>query len=323
MLRTPRLALLLCLFAQASSAQTYRLYRTAAAPKLDGRVQADAAWAAIPRATGFYRLGGDYTVAKQTTVQAAWDENNLYVAAVCEEPDIAKVAPIQKDGGDVWTDDSVELFLKLPGQLGVVQLVVNTAGARAVGEGPVELNQWQAAASKGADGWAVEIRVPFAALAQKPKPGDVWRGTLCRNIFVYTSGGDKFTCWSPLQSRFREPEHFAELRFSADALSPTQAKAASDALNRAYRGLILSELKTLARDAPKYLREIERCLRKSRFAKEAASLHAQWLKAQRLTAQADAASIEAVREVLRDAARLRQRSYVLKYRALIEELFED
>ena len=323
MLRTPRFALLLCLFAQAASAQTYRLCRAAAAPKLDGRVQADAAWAAIPSASGFYRLGGDYTVAKQTTVRAAWDDGNLYLAAVCEEPDIAAVATIQKDGGDVWTDDSVELFLKLPGQLGVVQLVVNTAGARAVGEGKIELSQWQAAASRGVGRWEVEIRVPFAALAQKPKPGDVWKGTLCRNIFTFTSGGDKFTCWSPLQSRFREPEHFAELRFSAETLTPERARTASDSLNKAYRGLILAELKTLALDAPKYLREIERCLGKSRFAKEAASLHAQWVNAQRLTAQAHAASIESVREVLRDAERLQQRSYVLKYRALIEELFEE
>ena len=67
----------------------YPCYHPGVTPTLDGDVRDDPAWSNIPAATGFSALGGDFTVAKQTSFQICWDDEALYVAVVCEEPDVA------------------------------------------------------------------------------------------------------------------------------------------------------------------------------------------------------------------------------------------
>ena len=47
----------------------------------------------MPGATGFYRLGGGYTLAKQTVFRMGWNDEALYLGVECEEPDAALMKP--------------------------------------------------------------------------------------------------------------------------------------------------------------------------------------------------------------------------------------
>ncbi len=84
---TVAITLLLTLLVVPATAarMSYPCYRMDAPPVLDGQVDDDPAWTGAPTATGFSRLGADFTEAKQTKFQAGWDDAALYLAIVCEE----------------------------------------------------------------------------------------------------------------------------------------------------------------------------------------------------------------------------------------------
>lgn len=301
---------------------SYRVHRLAAAPKIDGDVRGDPAWRAIPGASGFRVLGGDYAVAKQSTARAGWTNDALFVAVDCEEPDIALVGDKLKDGEELWKDNGVEIFLEIPGKPGVFQLVVNTIGSHAMGEGSLDIRKWQAAAVKGKDFWSLEAKIPFACLDAAPTPGTAWHGAFCRNIWEYKSGGDKFTTLPALTKRFREPEHFASLTFCEESLSPEKAGQTALKLNGAYRRELARQVAALAKSGLEYEGPIAQAAASPQFQAEAADLNQAWSRIKALAKDTKTAPLGEIRLFVARATDLRQRSYEIKYRYLIEKLFE-
>ena len=300
----------------------YDVYRLAAAPKLDGDVRNDSAWKTIPAASGFHALGGGYTVAKQSTARAAWTDDALYVAMVCEEPDIALIKDQLKDGDPLWKDNGVEIFIQLPGKPGVLQCCVNTIGSHAMGEGKLDIKKWQAAARKGKDVWSLEMKIPFAVLGAKPTPDTEWHGAFCRNIWEYKSGGDKFTTWPALKTRFREPESFAVWTFRDKSLSAEEAGKLTAKMNAAYRKDLAQQVKDLAKAGGEYDAPIAKAASVQQFKAEAGKLHDAWTRIAALAQDAKSASLPEMRRFIARAKDLKQRSYEIKYRYLIEELLQ-
>ena len=69
-----------------------------------------------------------------TTVRLLRDAGRLYVAFDCAEPDLARVVARRRGHDqDVWTDDSVEMFLRLGGRNH--HFIANPAGV--IIKGPV------------------------------------------------------------------------------------------------------------------------------------------------------------------------------------------
>lgn len=307
----------------SSEERSYPCYRSAASPKLDGIVISDPCWQALPGATGFYKLGGGHAEAKQTTAFAMWDDDAVYVAMVCEEQDVEQVKTDRRDGDDLWLDDSVEIFVRPAQSLNVFQFIINTTGARRGGEGNPGNTTWEAAAQKGKADWTVEVKLPFKVLGRKPQPGEVWTATFCRNIFIYASGGDKFTCWAPLQSRFLEPENYARLTFEAKTLTVGQAQAIEAGLNRPYRVHLTRQLTDAAKDVREYAEVVGRAAKDKSLEEEAASLQREWQTVQQVLRQVGTAPLADLRAVVRSLESLKQRSYEMKYRVLFKELLEE
>jgi hypothetical protein len=303
----------------------YRAYRLAAQPRIDGNVRDEPAWQGIPGVTGFHVLGGGYTVAKQTTARIGWTVNGIYVGVDCEEPDIDLVDDKLKDGDSLWLDNGVEIFLQLPKSSAVLQFIVNTAGSRRMGEGQdkVALTEWKARALKGDGFWSVELEIPFACLEAKPSPGSKWRGAVCRNIWKYRSGGDKFTAWPRLSGRFREPENYAFLDFDGGTLTAEQAEQIALKLNIAYRRHLSGQIDELARAGKQYEAPLAKAASANRFAEKAKQLNQAWLRIGSLAADSANASLPEVRKYITMAKNLKQRSYDLKYRFLIEQLLAE
>jgi len=301
------------------------VYRLATAPAIDGEVQDDPAWRTIPGVTGFCVLGGGYTVAKQSTAWSGWTEGALYIAMACEEPDLKLIDDKRKDGGQLWLDNGVEVFLQLPRSADVFQFIVNTAGARTVGAGrdKVKLGHWKAAAVKSQGLWSLEAEIPFACLGATPSPGSKWLGAFCRNTWEYTSGGDKFTTWPPLTARFREPENFAALEFRGNTLSPEQAVQAALKLNLPYRHHLSQQIEELAQTGRQYEAPIAEAATERVFAAEARELSSAWKRIMTLAGGSADAPLPEVRKFISMARDLKRRSYELKYRFLIEQLLTE
>jgi len=301
----------------------YPCFRAETAPTLDGVVTGDPAWARVPIATGFSVLGGTFSESKQTTVQACWDDEALYVGVVCEEPDIAHMKLTVRDGGPGWLDDGLELFLQ-PVQGGQTYQFITTAGAARTGwEGLPDALKYQAAAAKGEDTYSLELRLPFALVAASPKLGDAWRANFCRNTFTTVSGGDKFTCWAPLKKQFLEPENYGLIRFRGALPSVEEARMIGDEISGAYRAHLLASLEEVAAVAGEYVPALRDATRAQRFRGRAARLRREWRELQQVMRDADAAGTGELRALVRGADALLQSSYDVKYAYLIAELLPE
>lgn len=321
----PGLVLGARLAAAAETGTWYPCCRPAREPVVDGDVAGDPAWQTVPAVTGFRVLGGGYAHAKQTTAWMSWTAEALFVAVVCEEPHAAMLKPAAGDGGWTWAEDSIEVFLVPTGTGQAYQFGVTAGGAKGSGEGTPDISRCTAAARILPDAYSLELRVPYEVVRSPvPKDGTRWRGTVCRNIQTATpSGGDKFTCWSPLQTRFLEPENYAVIEFSDRTLTADEAAAETASLNRPYRETLAAQLTALAARAADYSDALRSASEHPRFGAAARDLLQRWQSIEAVNRQADSAPLPDVRRALRDAGSLLAASHQTKYEVLLERLFEE
>jgi len=317
------LLLALCATTAAAAGMSYPCYEAASAPVMDGVVAGDPAWQQIPAVTGFSKLGNGYTDAKQTWVQACWDDQAFYIGVTCEEPDVGRLQLQVRDGGPTWSDDGVEVFLEPGAGAQVRQFVVTAGGARGGFEGAPDFRRYQAAAHAEAATYSLEIRIPFELLGATPGLGGWWRGNFCRNIFTTTSGGDKFTCWAPLQTRFLEPEHFATIEFLGPAPDPARVSVIAERLNRPYRDDLLRRLQAAAAGSLEYVPALTEASQDPRFHPQARGLLRRWRQLERALRQGDRTPLAQLRPIQKGAEVLTQESYELKYTYLIATVLGD
>jgi predicted phosphodiesterase len=155
--------------------------------------------------------GGAVTI-EDTIFYYGYDDENLYVAAVCYQADtnLLVVNAAERDGG-VWQDDCVGFFLAPGGTEGdVYQIYFNPAGV--IFDQRIFLNEngdldgdvgWNvdcdiatqmvpiSAATAEPRYWSIEIAIPFASLgAEAPEPGDEWRVNFRRKEQARESSAD-------------------------------------------------------------------------------------------------------------------------------------
>lgn len=319
-------ALLVCTGVQAATGVgtpmlNYPVLRAAVPVTVDGDVQGDPAWQSAPQATGFFVLGNGYAKAKQTSAQMLWDDKGLYIAVVCEEPDAALLKPTARDYGDTWMEDSLELFLQ-PAQQ-AYQIGVTAGAAKGAGEGGPDISKITAAAKIGKDSYSIEVLIPAAVLKASIKGGDIWHGEICRNINATRSGGDHFTSWTPLQSRFLEPDHFATLTFSNETGSAAKASELTEQLNAPYRQSLLTEVKTAASQGTQYQATLKDASTDATFGEPARKLLDQWQEIEKLSKASNNANTLEMRRSLTQLQALNEQSYQLKYKYLINKLLTE
>jgi hypothetical protein len=315
--------LLLAVLPCCAARPQYPCYRPTVAPVIDGEVAGDPAWQNTPFVTGFSILGNGYTMAKQTTAQACWDDQAFYVAVTCEEPDAPRLRTLTRDGGNFWEDDGLEIFLQ-PGALRqVYQFGVTAAGARGSAEGYAEITKFTAAAKMGNGVYSIELRVPYSILLITPKVGDVWYGNICRNTMTKTSGGDQFTSWAPLANRFLEPDHFGVFKMSGLAPGAADVAKTSAALNQPYRERLTGLLQTAAAQGDEYRAILSEAAAHPKYAKRATNLRLRWWHIKSVCRKADQAPVLDLRRALMDVEALVRESYQFKWSYMIATVLPD
>ncbi len=309
-----------CLYA---APPTYPCHHPVTAPVVDGDVAGDAAWQTIPSVTGFSVLGNGYTYAKQTVARMCWTETGLVIGVICEEPDAKLLKPQVFDGGDTWAEDGIEIFIQ-PGRAGdTYQFAITAGGAKGGFEGHPDITKMKAAAKIGADSYSLETIIPWAVVRATPKPGDKWLGNICRNVFTTKSGGDKFTSWAPLQSRFLEPENFATLTFEDSVLTDVKATQLTEKLNKDYRGTLLGQVTEAVKHFGEYRSGLEAAAQDAKYGAKAQALLADWQRFEKISREADTAPILAMREALMKLEALNRESYEVTYGYLIYKLLQE
>jgi hypothetical protein len=171
--------------AQESAAPRAEARRTAATPRIDGRLD-DAAWQSAPPIRGFKQRepeeGAD--ASEPTTVRILYDQANLYIGAELGDsvPADIRASELRRDN-TLESDDTFSVLLDtyLDHRNGFV-FRVNPRGTRfdALIRNEARFyyadwdEQWTAAAALTETGWSVEIGIPFKVLRFKGGATQVW-----------------------------------------------------------------------------------------------------------------------------------------------------
>ena len=171
-----------------------------------------------------------------TTFRLLWDDKYLYFAAEMEDADV--YADVRKPNGITWENDVIELFLK-PSEkkLPYYEFQVNAANtplelyfpSRGAGGfrrfAPItHIGLQSAVVVKGTlnnwhdkdEGWVVEGRIPwtdFSETGGAPKPGDVWRGAICRYDYSVAFEQPELSSSAPVPGSFHAYENYNKVRF--------------------------------------------------------------------------------------------------------------
>ena len=167
-------------------------------------------WRSAPAADHFVQadpLEGQ-PATEATEVRIAFDDDALYVAAICHDSDPAHIVvnDIRKDFAGAEQDIFEVLLDTFEDRRNGFVFATNAAGARAdtqiANEGRDVNPNWDAvwwvAGRIGPDGWTAEFRIPFKTLRFRPGDRHPWGINFARRI----RRKNEVTYWSPVSRAF-------------------------------------------------------------------------------------------------------------------------
>ena len=157
-------------------------------PVVDGKLD-DRCWASSPPISQFVVHTGAKLPCEQTRAWIAFDDQALVVAFHCPHPQEAKLRALATEhDGDVWLDESVEVFLDPRHEHDdYFQICVNREGHTWDSHGTD--TAWEsgaeAAVHRDPAAWSVEVKIPYDRLAIDLDVGQSWGINLVRNDRVH------------------------------------------------------------------------------------------------------------------------------------------
>lgn len=231
-MRGVALALLLLAGCKKSGSE-YVVHRARGPIQIDG-VLAESAWDRAERAGPFVRSLDGKAASAATEARLLWDDDNLYVAFLCEDPNVS--GAFFNDDEKLYTSNVVEIFLNASSDSSHYDEIevapTNALFDASFSGGPrqgMDLS-WSSRArhavhvdgtlndARDVDrGWTVEIAIPFAALTGMPKArperGDGWKFNLYRLRQGPGQPGEGQAYAPPMRGDFHALDRFATMRF--------------------------------------------------------------------------------------------------------------
>ncbi len=227
-----RVLLVLALFACKKTSPEYVVHRASGAIAIDG-ILAEPAWDRAEKAGPFVRSLDGKPCTASTEARLLWDDENLYVAFLAEDPNVA--GQFFKDDEPLYTSNVVEIFLNPSGDLkryDEIEIAPTNAlfDASFTGRRQGMDLAWSSRARHAVHvdgtlndprdidrGWTAELAIPFAALTgmDKPRParGDRWRFNLYRLRQGPGQPGEGQAYSPPMIGDFHALDRFATMRF--------------------------------------------------------------------------------------------------------------
>ncbi|HEV2881124.1 MAG TPA: DUF5916 domain-containing protein [Pyrinomonadaceae bacterium] len=180
-----------------------RVARFDAAPVIDGKLDEEV-WKRASVLKDFYQIqpGDNIAPSKATEAWLGYDAKFLYFAVrAYDEPDKVRATVARRD--DVFGEDNVRIFLDTFNDqrkayvLGFNPLGVQQDGVMTEGQG-TDFSVDIVMESKGvltADGWTLEVAIPFKSLRYEAGKDKLWGFHLWRNIDRFN---DELDSWMPI-----------------------------------------------------------------------------------------------------------------------------
>ena len=174
---------ILCIFLFGSiispAQHAYHISRISTSPVIDG-IANDSIWQQIPVAEGFTTTLPQFGKTPQfaTAVKMAYDNRGIYITANCQSGKVRHEGSLRDDTGtgdyfsvgfDTWNDDqNAFVFAVTAGG----QIIDQRNSSTQIESGYVA--PWKARTRRHADGWTVEMWIPFTALRFPTKGTQDW-----------------------------------------------------------------------------------------------------------------------------------------------------
>ncbi|MBN1435906.1 MAG: hypothetical protein JW936_02420 [Sedimentisphaerales bacterium] len=163
---------------------------------------------------------------RAATFKICYDQNHIYVAAQCEQPNADQIQPTTLVNDSVITsDDCVELFLMPPTGPQYYHIAINLAGTifdEQGEQGPASYNsQARIATRSDSDGWYLEAAIPIEPMRAQPlQPGQIWYAELYHHSAEY----DQTAAWTCAEAAgFLARHRFGTLELTPPADQPLPA----------------------------------------------------------------------------------------------------
>lgn len=177
--------------------ENFRPLKIVLSPVIDGNLN-DAAWKSAQKITGFKTFSPDYgkNMSVNTEAYLAYDEENLYFAFKCYEPEPDKIRANVTGRDKILGDDYVCINLDTFGdQQTLTCFYSNPLGIQ--GDSKATRNNedfsydavWESAGFIDKDGYNVEMRIPLKSIRYSDKNPTEMRLTLQRRIRLRTENG--------------------------------------------------------------------------------------------------------------------------------------
>ncbi len=210
------------------------------APTIDGELT-DPAWQSAVHLPRFIRQKRMYAPRPDSEAWVTYDDDNLYVAILCHEPQMDKLRPVgESRDSRIDNGDSVDLFLSTSTEpVPFYHFVVNPNNVQAdllsdmqwdrVQEDMAAYNgKWQSATQKYDDRWTVEIALPWSEIGLTARAVNTeLRANLTRSQRgpVYQNSS-----WSPTIANGNEPYNFGTWIFGPPGSAAQQPGGGSRSL---------------------------------------------------------------------------------------------
>lgn len=180
------------------------------APVIDG-VLTEQELAGLSKQGNFVAYRGTGAAKHPTEFYAGVRNNQLYLAVVAHEPEMAKLRNVDREfDGPLYSDDSIEIFVQREGTGPHYQFIVSAMGQRYDSRGTDTTwnGSWTTAVQRGADRWVSESLISLDMLGEPIKPGMTLRFNLVRNDQVHGEASQ----WSHTnRGGNHRPEYFGTL----------------------------------------------------------------------------------------------------------------
>ena len=193
------------------AARRARCRKTVSPPRPDGRLD-DPVWMDCQMLGPLFTSDGAQRARFATEARLAYDENNLYLALRCEEPELSGlVAQVKDKGGEVWKDDSIEIIFAQELERWC-QLIFNAHAVMFHTSSHAEVDPIDgcvARAGREIDAWTLQISIPWRTIGLKA----VQAGTEIGLQIVRNRAQTPAVCsqWAPTLGKNCRPACFGRL----------------------------------------------------------------------------------------------------------------
>jgi hypothetical protein len=185
---------------------------------IDGKLDEEA-WNAPTRTLRFGNNINGKPTEWPTYVKLLWDQQNLYFAFICEDPQTLERSLMEGDADtvEIWLDpqhDHNSCYQILIDMAGRIEDIFFEGGGE---EGqPAWESKAEVAVQRQTNQWIVEVAVPRAGMTDGLKfPTGPWGANFCRSSRQVTNPQDRFSRWSPLLfGAFNKPDLFGHIYFT-------------------------------------------------------------------------------------------------------------